>query len=101
MSHTHHYRFWHAHTHRHMAPPDGSPPITWEHNTGHYHNWMQTHDHGGGADKTPHTHKDKQYHPTDDKVTKHHHALDAHDTEEEGEKPCAQEKNCEKRSQNS
>ncbi len=93
MSHTHHYSFWHSHEHTHeQIHRDAEDRIVGagrynaEHNTGHYHNWMQTHDHGGGADKAPHTHKAKQYHPTDDKVTKHHHALDAHDTEKkEGE----------------
>ncbi len=92
MSHTHHYSFWHAHRHSHIDERSlvetefstGSPNIY--HDTGHYHNWMQTHDHGGGADKAPHTHKAKQYHPTNDKVTKHHHALDAHDMEKEEEK---------------
>ncbi len=90
MSHTHHYSFWHAHEHSHIDESKGvegwEPEISeyyrFQHPTGHYHNWMQTHDHDGGG-RNPHTHKAKQYHPTDDKVTKHHHALDAHDIEKE------------------
>ncbi|KKK93605.1 hypothetical protein LCGC14_2691160 [marine sediment metagenome] len=95
MRHTHHYSYWHAHDHVHskfieehwLPGPTKicveSKLIVTKHDTGHYHNWMQTHDHGGGADKAPHTHKAKQDHTKDDKVTKHHHALDAHDTEKE------------------
>ncbi len=91
MNHTHHYSFWHSHEHMHIDKskgiggwePETSEFYRYSHTDGHYHNWMQTHDHGGGADKAPHTHKAKQSHPTDDKVTKHHHALDAHDTEKE------------------
>ena len=73
MSHTHHYSFWHSHEHTHV---EGG------HYGAHYHNWMQTHTHGAGG-KGPHTHKAKQYHEENDPETKHHHALDAHDTEEE------------------
>ncbi len=80
MNHTHHYSFWHSHDHSHIGPPDGSPLITWTHSTGHYHNWMQTHEHGAGGNN-PHPHKARQYHADD--ATQHHHALDAHDIEEE------------------
>ena len=81
-THTHHYSFWHTHVHMHQNPPDGAPLITWVHDTGHYHNCMQTHDHGTGG-QNPHTHKARQYHEENDPETKHHHALDAHDIEEE------------------
>lgn len=73
MNHTHHYSYWHTHEHSHLE--EG-------HTGGHYHNWMQTHDHGAGGNK-PHTHKAKQYHEETDSETKHHHALEAHDIEEE------------------
>ena len=64
-THTHEYSFWHIHMHLH------GEPLKIGHNTGHYHLWAQTHDHGEGI-KMPHTHKDKQVHPDESFV--HHHA---------------------------
>ena len=93
MSHTHHYSFWHAHEHYHELVTDApgemklAAKYTSKHNTGHYHNWMQTHDHGAGG-KGPHTHKARQYHEENDPETKHHHALDAHDNEPEHHPEC-------------
>ncbi len=66
MAHSHKYDFWHAHVHWHGCL---------EHDTGHYHLWAQTHDHGAKSNGLPHTHQDKQYHPAvngDDEM--HHHA---------------------------
>ena len=80
MNHTHHYSYWHAHEHAHVY--EGSEMTSYAHTSGHYHNWMQTHDHGVGG-KGPHTHKARQYHEENDPETKHHHALDAHNIEEE------------------
>ncbi len=94
MNHTHHYSFWHAHEHvhsefieEHWLPGPAkicveSKLIVTKHDTGHYHNWMQTHNHGAGG-QNPHTHKARQYHEESDPETKQHHALDAHDMEEE------------------
>ncbi len=82
MSHTHHYSFWHAHEHVHEGTFDSGIPVQGNHTGGHYHNWMQTHSHGAGG-RNPHTHKDRQYHEESDPETKHHHAVDAHDMEEE------------------
>ncbi len=87
-SHTHHYSFWHAHAHKHLDDralvdvefQTNGPYI--RHDTGHYHNWMQIHEHGAGGNN-PHTHKARQYHEENDPETKHHHALGTHDIEEE------------------
>jgi len=68
------------HMHLHSAP------LEMGHNDGHYHNWMQTHDHGAGGQK-PHTHKARQFHEENDPETKHHHALDAHNIEEVADVP--------------
>ena len=72
-SHTHEYAFWHIHRHSHVLRPlpEGAEE---SHDTGHYHLWSQTHDHGEGL-KLPHTHKDKQVHP-DESFVHHHPPID-------------------------
>ncbi len=88
MNHTHHYSFWHAHEHSHEFAMDASGEMkvegvyVYKHDTGHYHNWMQTHEHGIGG-KNPHAHKARQFHEENDSETKDHHALDAHGMKEE------------------
>ena len=72
-THTHEYRYWHTHLHNHAYRE--LPKGAFEgHDTGHYHLWAQTHDHGEGI-KMPHTHKDKQVHP-DESFTHHHADID-------------------------
>ncbi len=79
ISHTHEYRFWHAHEHAHNS---GLPDYADErHGGGHYHLWFQTHSHGDGV-RPPHSHKDRQYHPEDDGVVTQHHAPKDHDYDE-------------------
>ncbi len=77
-NHTHEYKFWHIHRHSHILRllPEGAEE---SHDTGHYHLWTQTHDHGEGL-KIPHTHKDKQVHPDESFV--HHHAIADHVSQE-------------------
>ena len=68
-NHSHEYNFWHTHMHLHGGD------LEIGHNTGHYHLWAQTHDHGDKSHLSPHTHKGKQYHPeTDEDNEIHHHA---------------------------
>ncbi len=90
MNHTHAYTFWHAHQHTHIDTSKGvngwEPEIDEyyrvDHNTGHYHNWLQIHDHGKKAGLVPHTHQARQLHLEDDEHTKHHHAVADHEKEE-------------------
>jgi hypothetical protein len=77
LSHHHTYGFFHAHRHEHHAPPDGSPPITWEHEHGHCHFEATTHDHGPAT--RVHSHKKRGFHPGEDKPPggyKEHHGKD-------------------------
>ena len=80
MNHTHTYWHWHAHKHRHQFPL-AEPEY---HDTGHYHEWIGTHDHGKGGVK-PHSHQVKWQTDADDKQTVHHHRVDDHTILEEGE----------------
>lgn len=83
MNHTHHYSYWHAHEHYHReVGPDGNSEIG--HASGHHHFYANTHEHGDQSNKTPHSHKEKQYHPTNDtNGPYHHHAVADHELEEE------------------
>ncbi len=76
MTHSHEYAFWHTHLHNHAYRelPEGAFE---GHDTGHYHLYAQTHDHGDG-NKVPHSHKEKQAHPEEDGITVHHHGLADH-----------------------
>ncbi len=92
MTHTHEYAFWHTHLHFHKQihrdAEDrivGAGRYSAEHDTGHYHLWAQTHDHGEST-KMPHTHKDKQVHPDESFV--YHHAPIDHANELEHHPEC-------------
>lgn len=71
VNHTHEYKFWHSHEHRLGKTLHEGLDV---HNHGHYHLWAQTHDHGEKA--TPHSHKDKLFHPGEDNIE--HHAEEVH-----------------------
>ncbi len=76
--HTHEHRFWHAHLHDHyIAAKRGIEAMTHTHDTGHYHSWAQTHEHGHKSFLTPHAHQAKLYHPGEE--FKHHHATIDHE----------------------
>jgi len=67
--HTHSYVYWHGHEHGHLGE---------RHAEGHSHLYAMTHTHGVGG-KTPHSHKERQEHPTDDvSGPNHHHAVSDH-----------------------
>jgi len=79
VTHTHHYSYWHAHEHEH----DDTGKLRMTHTAGHHHFYAQTHEHGPQSNKTPHSHKDKQFHPTNDtKGPYHHHGTADHEEEE-------------------
>ncbi len=74
MTHSHEYSFWHAHMHDHDYGETGM-----SHDTGHFHLYAQTHNHGAKSNLMPHSHKEKQYHPENDvDGPYHHHALADH-----------------------
>ena len=79
-SHTHHYSYWHSHEHEH----DDTGKLRMTHTAGHHHFYAQTHEHGPQSNKIPHSHKDKQFHPTNNaEGPYHHHAVADHEIEEE------------------
>lgn len=85
VTHTHEYKYWHAHKHCH-APDTREESVAVLglkglssscHDTGHFHTFAQNHEHGHAGD-SPHSHKDRQYHPqSNDKL--HHHAVADHE----------------------
>lgn len=79
MSHTHTNWFWHTHMHVHSFGDKG-----FDHDEGHYHEWINTHDHGKGISQ-PHSHAVKFLDHDDDKHTVHHHRIDDHTVQEEDE----------------
>lgn len=92
MNHTHHYSYWHAHEHEHTddralveSAVTGSD-LYMRHDTGHHHFYANTHEHGPVSNMTPHSHKDKQYHPVNDTDGPyHHHGVADHEEEEEAD----------------
>lgn len=84
MNHTHEYAYWHAHEHNHGPGHDAGNVAAvglkglshTTHDTGHYHLYAQTHEHGKAGD-SPHSHKERQYHPQPSDLV-HHHAVADH-----------------------
>lgn len=86
VTHTHEYRYWHAHKHCHEPVSRGEESVavlglkgltSTTHDTGHYHLYAQNHEHGQAGD-SPHSHKERQYHPQPNDKT-HHHAVADHE----------------------
>jgi len=84
MNHTHEYKLWHAHEHTHGKDVDYSVAAVGLkglassiHDTGHYHLFTQTHEHGL---VNVHSHKERQFHPQDSDLV-HHHATIDHEKE--------------------
>lgn len=80
MNHTHEYNYFHTHMHRHQDNRSlletevsvGNPYMF--HNEGHYHIFVQTHEHGKGGG-LPHTHKQRCFHPEEETI-EHHKVLE-------------------------
>lgn len=84
MQHTHSYVYWYSHRHNH-APETSEESVavlgskglkSSYHDGGHSHLFAASHEHGkNGA--TPHSHKERQWHPLPSDVV-HHHAVNEH-----------------------